>query len=443
MKIALVYSALDPAGLTIRDHLRAKLSAGAQDAGPFQWGGHTLFFHEAPGRLIHEDGLDAACDADLILFISRHTSQNPFPALTVHVTGNYRDAALGGSPQTLSQAAPSWMHVILRRLAVHVPEGYRVSYEVTHHGPTDLQTPSCFVEIGSTETEWTDNEAGNAVATSILEAIASGPGETISFIGFGGNHYAARETAIALGSRGAFGHIAHTRETEGLDSAMIRQMAEKTVAVAAYIDRKALPKEVTRHLMECITELGLPLLREGEITGLGDLSWETWLKVRAVAEETCPGGSVLIGNLTGQGVPVCFTLPSDLLEMALRMDHETVERTAERLPLATIINPQGSNSSVFITYDPYRSQMIHDLISLCVKIITSDPSVAVRNDDLVIRRERFDPKKAVALAIPKGPLFGKLAAGHSVTVDGKEITPTDVSATGTTVISVPGLERYL
>ena len=129
--------------------------------------------------------------------------------------------------------------------------------------------------------------------------------------------------------------------------------------------------------------------------------------------------------------------------MALRMDHETFERRAGRLPLATIMNSQGSNSSVFITYDPYRSQMIHDLISLCVKIITSDPSVAVRNDDLVIRRKRFDPKKAVALAIPKGPLFGKLAAGHSVTVDGKEITPADVSATETTVICVPGLERYL
>ncbi|WP_062396313.1 D-aminoacyl-tRNA deacylase [Methanogenium cariaci] len=66
-----------------------------------------------------------------------------------------------------------------------------------------------------------------------------GPGETIPLIGFGGNHYAARETDIALAGRAAWGHIAHTREVAGMDAAMIRQMAALSSAEVAYIDRKA------------------------------------------------------------------------------------------------------------------------------------------------------------------------------------------------------------
>ena len=41
------------------------------------------------------------------------------------------------------------------------------------------------------------------------------PVNPVPLIGFGGTHYATRETEIALTSRGAFGHIAHTREIAG------------------------------------------------------------------------------------------------------------------------------------------------------------------------------------------------------------------------------------
>ena len=111
------------------------------------------------------------------------------------------------------------MQATLRALAKHCPEGYHVSYEVTHHGPTGLRLPSFFVEIGSTEKEWTDPVAARAVAESVL---AAAPGNPIPLIGFGGTHYATRETEIALSSRGAFGHIAHTREIATIDEHMVK-----------------------------------------------------------------------------------------------------------------------------------------------------------------------------------------------------------------------------
>ncbi len=174
--------------------------------------GRTYEFHEIQGRLIHADKVDAGLDADLLIFLSRHASVNPVPVLTVHVTGNLREAELGGSPRSLPPAAPAMMQAVLREIFVNRPAGYRVSYEVTHHGPTDLETPSFFVEIGSTEKEWGDEEAGRAIARGILGAT---PTDAIPLVGFGGNHYAARQTEIALSSRGAFGHIAHSREVGG------------------------------------------------------------------------------------------------------------------------------------------------------------------------------------------------------------------------------------
>ncbi|WP_062396312.1 D-aminoacyl-tRNA deacylase [Methanogenium cariaci] len=124
MKIALIHSALDPAGINIAAHL-APLLGGAEghDGEECTWAGHLLRFMTAPGRLIYEERLDERAEADLIIFLSRHTSQNPVPALTVHTTGNYGDAALGGEPRTLSRAAPAWMHAALCALATRAPGG--------------------------------------------------------------------------------------------------------------------------------------------------------------------------------------------------------------------------------------------------------------------------------------------------------------------------------
>ncbi len=90
------------------------------------------------------------------------------------------------------------------------------------------------------------------MAESVLSASPANP---VPLIGFGGTHYAARETEIALTSRGAFGHIAHTREIATLDEEMIRAMMEKSGAVAAYIDRKALDREDLGNLASLLKRL--------------------------------------------------------------------------------------------------------------------------------------------------------------------------------------------
>jgi D-aminoacyl-tRNA deacylase len=96
MKTALVSSRQDKAGANIRHHLRELLDA--DQSGSWREQGRTYEFIEVEGRLIHAEGIDTKTDADLVIFISRHYSTNPVPVLTVHITGNFREAELGALP---------------------------------------------------------------------------------------------------------------------------------------------------------------------------------------------------------------------------------------------------------------------------------------------------------------------------------------------------------
>jgi D-aminoacyl-tRNA deacylase len=433
MRIILVSSKSDPAGRNIRGHILEQLpSISRRDV--------TFVPEEVEGRLIAQDRIDERLRADLIIFLSRHTSTRPAPLLSVHVTGNPSHAELGGVSRSFPPAAPLWMRSVLLSLIARAPPGYRVTYEVTHHGPTELTTPSFFVEIGSTLSEWEDPRAGRCVAESVLTAR---PEPALRLVGLGGNHYATRATAIIQESRAAFGHIIPSREVSALDLTLMQRLAEQSVADAAYMDRKALPASEVQRLEALLKQIALPLLSEHEIQEMADLPWNVYTALRRIAESELPTSQVVIDGLTGEGIPVSVRLDPELLSEALHADRHAVLEGLRDMPLAHLRGPDGALLPVFITFEGNQSSVINHLIRLCVKIIVGNQKTSLDGDSLIIHGMRFDPQKARALGIPSGPLYGLLSAGHTIELDGRMITPEMVQTETKRTLHIPGLGRYV
>ena len=93
-----------------------------------------------------------------------------------------------------------------------------------------IEKPCLFIEIGSTETEWTNTKAGFVVARAISEAIRDfkeNPYNEIA-IAIGGPHYCPNFKKIQLKSNVAISHVI-PQYAFPLTEEMVRESIEKTV----------------------------------------------------------------------------------------------------------------------------------------------------------------------------------------------------------------------
>jgi D-aminoacyl-tRNA deacylase len=200
---------------------------------------------------------------ELVVYLSKHRSESRTPSLTVHPVGNAKGADLGGQPSRLVPAAPTWMTAALRRLrsfAAGLP--YAVTFEATHHGPY-LESPTFYIEQGSTEKEWSDEAASAVIARSLLDLR---PVEAPVAVGLGGGHYAPRHTDVALARRVAFGHLLPSHALEDAPATLLEQARDRTPGASlAYLHRKSLGKPETRALEAEVERLGLRVIHEADL----------------------------------------------------------------------------------------------------------------------------------------------------------------------------------
>jgi D-aminoacyl-tRNA deacylase len=113
--------------------------------------------------------------ADFVIFASRHKAQSALPALLTHSTGNWsEDTSFGGKPRSLCRTSARLIRLAYQSLIEQKELNnldWPVDLEVNHHGPTEFKFPLIFMELGSSEENWTHSIGGRAVSNAIMNTI--------------------------------------------------------------------------------------------------------------------------------------------------------------------------------------------------------------------------------------------------------------------------------
>ncbi len=267
----LVTSEKDIASQTIRNVLIEEhgfLETGDTFEGnPILSSGDSTLLITSTRDMIFCDHLESHFDAEVFIFCSRHRAESGQPALLVHSTGNLGPEALfGGNPQQLSISTASLVAVALKRLhKEQVERGldeFDVTMEVTHHGPTTMNTPLLFIELGSDEAYWRHEEGARAVAAAALDCTKASFAED-AVIGFGGSHYASKFNKLVLERNLHVGHMAPKYAVPSLTRDVVLQMMNRSreTVKTAVIDWKGTNAEQKAHLLPMLESLGLDVVR--------------------------------------------------------------------------------------------------------------------------------------------------------------------------------------
>lgn len=217
-------------------------------------GERHLYYDKVPSA---ENGLSP--DITDIIFLSSHSSKAEIKSLTVHPTGNFSDAVLGGREKTLAMSSPSTMTPALRTLfESYGGDGFEVTLESTHHGPY-LEIPNYYIEIGTTEKQWKDAEALEAVRRAVFTA----PDEAAkSFVGVGGGHYMPKITKYALENRVNVGHLISKHDHDSITLDQMIEAVDKTPDCRGFImDRKGSRGPVRAMISQIADDRGMEIIK--------------------------------------------------------------------------------------------------------------------------------------------------------------------------------------
>ncbi len=215
-------------------------------------------------------------EPDLLIFASRHRSQTARPAFLAHTTGNWGNKAdFGGNPNEISKASAILLRTAYNSLSTqrHVKElmEFAVDIEVTHHGPSTLQKPLVFMELGSSEKEWMIEKAGLLVAHAILHTCIE-YAETLKkrlptiAIGFGGTHYAPQFKKLISSKNIALSFICPKYFIQDLNKEIVDQMIKNNLEPVDYfiIDWKGTNSADKSHLIPILEEFDIPIKKTKE-----------------------------------------------------------------------------------------------------------------------------------------------------------------------------------
>jgi len=179
--------------------------------------------------------------------------------------GNFSvEARFGGEPKELGRVNPDLLKNYMTALSSRKAkvEGYEITIEATHHGPTSLAKPVLFVEIGAAEKNWGDGEAAGVVADSLVESLSERKVWSKVALGFGGTHYPEKFSRLLVEGDVALSFIVPRYALGNVDEEMMGEMLAKTSAPVRYaaLDWKGLG-EYKEKISSLAGQFGLEVMR--------------------------------------------------------------------------------------------------------------------------------------------------------------------------------------
>jgi D-aminoacyl-tRNA deacylase len=217
------------------------------------------------GMIVFPPALDEYFNPQAYIFLSRHSAESGIASLTAHTTGNFsQEAKFGGAGKELGRADPSLLKNYLMALWKHRDNvgGYEITMEATHHGPTSLQKPVMFVELGSSEKYWGDKKAAAVVVQALMESLAEKNVWSKVAVGFGGTHYPEKFTKLMIEEDVAFAFVAPKYALEHVDERTVGQMLQRSTAPVRYaaLDWKGLGQHKEK-IVGLVKQFGLEEIR--------------------------------------------------------------------------------------------------------------------------------------------------------------------------------------
>ncbi len=170
-------------------------------------------------------------DINQVIFLTKHSTLNVNKpkCMTVHAIGNWGRAELGGKDNTVVETDPILIRKLLIELKRNKPKEikeYEVKQEATHHGPY-LEIPTIFFEIGSQESDWSNEVVSSYMIKVLLDVIKDYNKEEIKkkkgwieAVGVGGSHYCSKfnKKTYKDSNLYAFGHVVANYALEDIEN---------------------------------------------------------------------------------------------------------------------------------------------------------------------------------------------------------------------------------